>query len=153
MVYYARTTRRLATVVRRQEDSAASTASAAAAARCTDIYLGPAGETCRKGGGERRSRASTMPNYTATELRQRTCADRLLLAVDGRIYNVTDFAGRHPGGVPLLQQYAGQDVTEALRDAKSHTHTATAYHVLKKYYIGDLVDDSDSAVRHRVSTE
>ncbi|KAI0229104.1 hypothetical protein LSAT2_020472 [Lamellibrachia satsuma] len=92
-----------------------------------------------------------MPNYTTKELRQRTCADRLLLAVDGRIYNVTDFAGRHPGGVALLQQYAGQDVTDALRDDTSHVHSSTAYRVLEKYYIGDLVDDSDSAVRQRVS--
>ena len=93
-----------------------------------------------------------MPNYTAAELRQRTCADRLLLAVDGHIYNVTDFAGRHPGGAGLLEKYAGRDVTDVLRDDTSHVHTSTAYHVLEKYHIGELVDDSDSAVRQRVST-
>ena len=93
-----------------------------------------------------------MPNYTAAELRQRTCADRLLLAVDGHIYNVTDFVGRHPGGAGLLEKYAGRDVTDVLRDDTSHVHTATAYHVLEKYHIGELVDDSESAVRQRVST-
>jgi predicted heme/steroid binding protein len=39
------------------------------------------------------------------------------VAVDGRVYDVTTFVRRHPGGTHILQAHSGLDATEAFRRA------------------------------------
>ncbi|GAA6060003.1 hypothetical protein JCM10212_001161 [Sporobolomyces blumeae] len=39
-------------------------------------------------------------------------ADDLWMVIDGKVYDLTDFAPNHPGGTRILLKYAGKDATE-----------------------------------------
>lgn len=56
----------------------------------------------------------------------------------GKVYNISDFIERHPGGKDILLNNSGQDVTNTMSDEKVHKHSKIAYGWLHKYYIGKL---------------
>ncbi|TPX62736.1 hypothetical protein SpCBS45565_g06946 [Spizellomyces sp. 'palustris'] len=62
--------------------------------------------------------------------------ERALLAVRGKVYNVTEFVERHPGGRDILLMAAGRDVTQVFETY----HDEKAEKVLSKYHVGDLTD-------------
>ncbi len=45
----------------------------------------------------------------------RPCCRRCI--VDGKVYDLTDFADEHPGGAELVHKYAGKDATKEFTDA------------------------------------
>ncbi|KAK6120584.1 hypothetical protein DH2020_045680 [Rehmannia glutinosa] len=77
-------------------------------------------------------------NYiTSDELKKHNKPDDLWLSIQGKVYNVTDWAKIHPGGdIPLLN-LAGQDVT----DAFIAFHPGTAWKHLDKYFTGYHLED------------
>ena len=79
-----------------------------------------------------------MSTFTVTEVRQHNHRDSLWIIHDGKVYDMTDFVERHPGGRDLLQDEGGGDVTGLLSSAHPHQHSGTAYSILHKFYIGDL---------------
>lgn len=70
-------------------------------------------------------------------LRQRTAKGRLCLQHSGNVYDVTDFASRHPGGKDWVTKYSGCDVTEIMQQSSPHRHTKAAYSIMQKYRITD----------------
>ena len=64
---------------------------------------------------------------------------------EGSLYDVTDFAARHPGGQEILEKYNGQDVETVMRDPAIHQHSKAAYSILKKYLV--------EAVSHHASRD
>lgn len=50
------------------------------------------------------------------DLKGRTgsCSPELPFEVDGDVYDVTKFAGVHPGGTQILLEYAGKDAGHAV---------------------------------------
>lgn len=74
---------------------------------------------------------------TAEELQKHNKAGDLWISIQGKVYNVTDWAKDHPGGdVPLLN-LAGQDVT----DAFIAYHPGTAWQYLAKFSTGYYLKD------------
>ena len=67
----------------------------------------------------------TIPNYTWNEVRKHNQADNKWLVVDGLIYDITNFAKRHPGGARIISHYAGEDAT--VRSIISDAVTGTCY--------------------------
>lgn len=59
------------------------------------------------------------------------------IAVDGKVYDVTDFVDRHPGGKEILLLAVGRDATDLF--VSYHPFTNTPRKVLEKYCIGKLV--------------
>jgi 4-hydroxysphinganine ceramide fatty acyl 2-hydroxylase len=55
----------------------------------------------------------------------------------GKIYDVTDFADRHPGGREIIENRVGQDVTQVMKSLEIHRHSPAAFKILDRYYIGD----------------
>lgn len=53
-----------------------------------------------------------MASITKEELAKHNKADDAWIVVDGDVYDVTKFAGVHPGGTQILLEYAGKDATE-----------------------------------------
>ena len=61
------------------------------------------------------------------------------LCIEGKVYDVTDYHIRHPGGSDLITQHAGKfgpDVDEDYEDAE---HSTAAKNFMKKFLIGVLV--------------
>ncbi|KAK4261130.1 hypothetical protein QN277_004174 [Acacia crassicarpa] len=74
---------------------------------------------------------------TAEELKKHNRPGDLWISVQGKVYNVTDWAKEHPGGdIPLLN-LAGQDVT----DAFIAYHPGTAWKYLDKFFTGYYLKD------------
>jgi len=60
------------------------------------------------------------------------------MVVYDKVYDVTSFLGRHPGGEDVLLEYLGYDATMAFRGVG---HSAAAYRMMEKYVIGILPKD------------
>lgn len=62
------------------------------------------------------------------------------VAVDGKVYDVTTWIPKHPGGEDVLTLSAGRDVTNMFESYHPFSgETASA--ILKKYYICDVADN------------
>lgn len=60
---------------------------------------------------------------------------------DGGVYDVTLFLESHPGGMDILLDHLGGDVTEAIRGSDGgHVHSVFALKLLEKYKIGHVLD-------------
>ena len=82
--------------------------------------------------------------YTLEEVKRHRTKESLWVIQGSDIYDVTDFAGRHPGGMEIILQHGGQDVTAVMQDYRFHQHSGAAYLILKKSYIGKLESDTKS---------
>ncbi|CAK9043024.1 Acyl-lipid (8-3)-desaturase B (Delta(5) fatty acid desaturase B) (Delta-5 fatty acid desaturase B), partial [Durusdinium trenchii] len=52
---------------------------------------------------------SAMASITREEVAKHNKAEDAWIIVDGDVYDVTKFAGVHPGGTQILLEYAGKD--------------------------------------------
>eukprot|EP01130_Rhizamoeba_saxonica_P014602 TRINITY_DN639_c0_g1_i1.p2 TRINITY_DN639_c0_g1~~TRINITY_DN639_c0_g1_i1.p2 ORF type:complete len:101 (-),score=32.80 TRINITY_DN639_c0_g1_i1:126-428(-) len=73
------------------------------------------------------------PEFTLDQVREHVEKDNLWLAIDGNVYDVSDFVPRHPGRDHILLG-AGIDASEKFE----HYHSRHARKLLKKYLIGNL---------------
>jgi hypothetical protein len=80
--------------------------------------------------------AAQLPEYTLLDVARRH-DDTLWLAIGGFVYDVSPFLTKHPGGVAILQAYAGQDVTEVFWGLTVHRSPAVAA-ILERLLIGRL---------------
>ncbi|KND02875.1 uncharacterized protein SPPG_08969 [Spizellomyces punctatus DAOM BR117] len=82
---------------------------------------------------------------TPKELGECNKPERALLAVRGKVYNVTEFVERHPGGRDILLMAAGRDVTQVFETY----HDEKAEKVLSPYTnVPDADPDIDVASVH-----
>ena len=88
----------------------------------------------------RRIRDTTLKTrdgkFTWQEVRRHNTAESLWVAVDGKVYDVTNFLESHPGGKEFLLLGAGRDLTDLLQCY--HPFTDKPKKVLQKYLIGEL---------------
>ncbi len=81
-------------------------------------------------------------SYSIKDISQHNNKEDCWLAINGKIYNVTDFiaSGDHPGGEAILQG-CGQDATvlfETRPMGSGTPHSDSARVLLNNYYIGNL---------------
>ncbi|KAL1549796.1 Delta 8 Fatty Acid Desaturase [Salvia divinorum] len=74
---------------------------------------------------------------TSDELKKHNKPDDLWLSIQGKVYNVTDWANDHPGGAIPLLNLAGNDVT----DAFIAFHPASAWSHLDRFFTGYHLQD------------
>ncbi|ORZ32396.1 delta5 fatty acid desaturase [Catenaria anguillulae PL171] len=80
---------------------------------------------------------STGRLITTAELATHNTPASCWLAVRGKVYDVTSFLDRHPGGRDLLLFAAGRDATQVFETY----HQFKVQGTLPKYLIGDLADN------------
>ncbi|XP_059848629.1 fatty acid 2-hydroxylase [Hypanus sabinus] len=80
--------------------------------------------------------------FSIAEVQQHASAESCWIIHERRVYDVTTFIPRHPGGQQLLAQRAGQDVSRDL-EGPPHRHSTNARRWLQQYYIGDLRRDGE----------
>lgn len=74
---------------------------------------------------------------------QRHChRDDQWLVIDRKVYDVTHWALRHPGGARLIKHYAGEDATEAFRAFHPDLQVVQKY--LKPLLVGELENNEPS---------
>ena len=75
-----------------------------------------------------------VPNKNAFNRNWRM-STRIMVKRHDRLYDVTEFAIRHPGGRKLLEKHNGKDVEAAMQDPTLHMHSKSAYDMLAKYLV------------------
>jgi len=76
---------------------------------------------------------------TWEELSTHNSKESCWVAVDGKVYDVTSWIPKHPGGEDMLCLAAGRDITNMFESYHPFAgETATA--ILKKYYVCDVAD-------------
>lgn len=76
--------------------------------------------------------------YTLSEVQQHNSLDDCWMVIFDKVYDLTEFVYKHPGGDFILYEYAGQDATHPFLSSR---HGSLAYKMLDKYWIGILVDE------------
>ncbi|RME52388.1 hypothetical protein D6783_04665 [Candidatus Woesearchaeota archaeon] len=71
------------------------------------------------------------------------------MIIDGSVYDVTGFISEHPGGAGEIVTRCGEDASDAFvtKGGKGKDHSAFAYELLAKYFIGrvgDVASDGQS---------
>lgn len=81
-----------------------------------------------------------VPKYTLQDLEDARLRGECWTAINGNVYNITEFVDQHPGG-NIINDDCGIDATVLFetRPVGSGTpHSTNARTILEKYYIGKL---------------
>ncbi|PVH14810.1 uncharacterized protein CXQ87_005086 [Candidozyma duobushaemuli] len=78
---------------------------------------------------------------SASEIRKHSSPQDLWMTIHGKVYDVTNFATEHPGGVEVLLDCGGVDASEAFDDV---AHSDLAHEMLEPYFIGYAESSKES---------
>lgn len=84
--------------------------------------------------------SSDVKSYTLPEVAVHNTESDCWMAIEGKVYNVTDFIPKHPGGKAIVGG-CGKDATSLFNERPTNNkgpHPAQAKALLPTYYIGDL---------------
>lgn len=81
-----------------------------------------------------------------TEISKHNKSSDCWFLIDGKVYNITSYFGKHPGGSGTMSATCGKDATSAYKTkdpysasaGSSTAHSGRAQSLLSNYYIGDL---------------
>ncbi|KAL8593142.1 hypothetical protein ACOMHN_009797 [Nucella lapillus] len=95
-----------------------------------------------KGG---RAEQKGMREVTLEEVNEHNKRDDKWLIINGKAYDITNFAKRHPGGAKVITHYAGEDATDAWTAFHNDKDFVSKH--LAALYVGDVVDYKPSTVQ------
>jgi cytochrome b involved in lipid metabolism len=72
-----------------------------------------------------------------SQLRRQSSSKSCWMAVNGRVYDVTRFLYKHPGGPKILLQNCGTDASKLFN---GKPHRPNALNLVKKLFLGDLTE-------------
>lgn len=62
-------------------------------------------------GGQMRNGKESVQVFPWKEIEKHSSNEDRWIVIDGQVYDVTQWAKKHPGGPKLISHYAGQDAT------------------------------------------
>lgn len=89
---------------------------------------------------------SELKRFTREEIQNRNSKQDAVFIINNEVYNVTSFLDDHPGGHEVLLNVAGKDASEDFDDVG---HSTDAKEMMKKYIIGELVDEDKVELKKR----
>lgn len=89
---------------------------------------------------------SELKRFTREEIQNRNSKQDAVFIINNEVYNVTSFLDDHPGGHEVLLNVAGKDASEDFEDVG---HSTDAKEMMKKYIIGELVDEDKVELKKR----
>uniref|UniRef100_A0A7S3KZI5 Cytochrome b5 heme-binding domain-containing protein n=1 Tax=Amphora coffeiformis TaxID=265554 RepID=A0A7S3KZI5_9STRA len=87
------------------------------------------------------SSPESLRPITLHELQQHNSEDSLWVAIHGHVYDLTEFAARHPGGAHVIHKIAGTDATRVFGAVHDHT----IVQALMKQRVGTFVAEHANA--------
>ncbi|XP_033755379.1 fatty acid 2-hydroxylase-like [Pecten maximus] len=91
-----------------------------------------------------------MRCFSDLEVKELVKQGQVVVISDAKVYDVSDFVERHPGGKHYLLDHVGEDVTNLMSGESPHQHTSAATAILKKYCIGHYKHhQGKNGLRHR----
>lgn len=92
-------------------------------ARSTRVGTGSMGKGANQGEGAP-EREATMPTFSWEEIQKHNLRTDKWLVIDRKVYNVTKWSQRHPGGHRVIGHYAGEDATVGTGELSGHPWVA-----------------------------
>ncbi|XP_036619296.1 acyl-CoA 6-desaturase [Trichosurus vulpecula] len=89
--------------------------------------------------------APVLPTYSWEEVQKHNLRTDQWLVIDRKIYNITQWSGRHPGGHRVISHYAGEDATDAFLAFHQDLHFVRKF--MKPLLIGELAPGEPSQDR------
>lgn len=83
------------------------------------------------------TKQKVLPVYTLKQISEHKSDDDCWVAVDNRVYNITNWLSRHPGGKSILFNFAGTDCSDEFRTF----HYKPNYKLLNSFCVGTLHQD------------
>lgn len=90
-----------------------------------------------------------MPTFRWEEIQKHNLRTDRWLVIDRKVYNVTKWSQRHPGGHRVIGHYSGEDATDAFR--AFHLDLDFVGKFLKPLLIGELAPEEPSLDRGKSS--
>jgi cytochrome b involved in lipid metabolism len=90
--------------------------------------------------GSSSSSSSASTTYTLADVAKHSTGSDCWMAIEGRVYDVTAFISRHPGGNEILRG-CGKDATQLFETQGGEgSHSSTAREILNGLQIGTLAN-------------
>ncbi|CAH2103055.1 unnamed protein product [Euphydryas editha] len=86
--------------------------------------------------------------FSRKEITERNTKKDAVFIIDNQVYDVTKFLDDHPGGHEVLLNVVGKDASEDFDDVG---HSIDAKEMMKKYRIGELIDEDKVFVKAQKS--
>ncbi|KGL94296.1 Fatty acid desaturase 2 [Charadrius vociferus] len=102
-----------------------------------------------KGGEQGGEPEEQIRFYTWEEIQKHNLRTDKWLVIERKVYNVTKWANRHPGGQRVISHYAGEDATDAFQ--AFHINPTLVQKFLKPLLIGELAPGEPSQDRDKNS--
>lgn len=85
------------------------------------------------------SAADGASRFTLAEIARHADAKSCWMAIDGVVYDFTDYLPQHPAPADAMPRHCGTEATEAFRTKDAgRPHSSYAAQLLPKYRIGEL---------------
>ena len=82
-----------------------------------------------------------LPAYTLADVAKHDTLDSCWMAIEGRVYDFTDYIPEHPTPARILEVWCGREATEGMRTKGiGRDHSPAAWAMMRPYLIGELVD-------------
>ncbi|KAK1335436.1 hypothetical protein QTO34_003222 [Cnephaeus nilssonii] len=94
-------------------------------------------------------REAPMPTFRWEEIQKHNLRTDKWLVIDRKVYNITQWSSRHPGGHRVIGHYAGEDATDAFR--AFHRDLDFVRKFMKPLLIGELAPEEPSQDRGKNS--
>ncbi|XP_044537881.1 fatty acid desaturase 2-like protein FADS2B [Gracilinanus agilis] len=91
--------------------------------------------------------SSSLPMYTWEEIKKHNLQTDQWLVIRRKVYDVTKWADKHPGGSRVLNHYAGEDATDVF--LAMHLDQAVVQKYLKTLLIGELAPGEPSQEQNK----
>lgn len=80
-----------------------------------------------------------LPAYTLTEVAEHDAEDSCWMAIEGRVYDLTEYLPLHPTPMSVVLPWCGEEATEGMRTkGYGNDHSPAAWGMLDDYLIGEL---------------
>ncbi|KAM5138834.1 fatty acid desaturase 2-like isoform 2-T2 [Mantella aurantiaca] len=85
------------------------------------------------------------PRYSWEEIQKHNTRTDKWLVIDRKVYNISEWLKRHPGGMRVISHFAGEDASEAFQ--AFHPDLNFVRKFLKPLYVGELAENEPSQDR------
>ncbi len=83
-----------------------------------------------------------MEQYSWEEISKHNTEESLWIVVNDKVYDVTGFLKKHPGGMNPLKYFAGKDATDKFKTIAGHRISEILPDILKKLCVGEVKKDN-----------
>ncbi len=80
-----------------------------------------------------------LPVFTLDEVAERDTLENCWVAIEGKVYDLSDYIPNHPTPPSVIKPWCGQEASEGMRTkGYGRDHSAAAWGMLDDYLIGRL---------------